>query len=272
MNVQKLKRYELIAADDSSDWWVKAEGSRSYLVHLQKAFPGLNLHLNTVFKSDQYSWQVRLESPSDTAVAEIRECLLLFSKTLSIESSLDECFALGWHSKSGGRGKPVSTALGQWVRMAKSYGSDRDAAGDEQIASLIADQMAEFIRRHPLYRSCDGIVVCLASNPDKLFDLPTLLAEILEDEVNIPFLREALYKKRITAQMKHCLRLEDKLDNIRESIGVNRYIVAGKSILLVDDIYDSGLTMNATAGELRNNDTASLFGLTATKTLKRNFS
>ena len=140
------------------------------------------------------------------------------------------------------------------------------------MADLIAEQMAEFIQRHPLYKSCDGILSVPPSNPDKTFDLPAYLATNLEENCGIPFLRKALFKRRLTAQMKYCPTKEDKLDNITDSIGVRNGLVAGKQLLIIDDIFESGVTFFETAKVLRAAQATALYGLVATKTLRRKFS
>lgn len=155
--------------------------------------------------------------------------------------------------------------------MAKSYGPDADSSGSTTVTALIAEQMVEFVRRHPLYQNCDGIVAVLPSNPEKAFDLPAVLAASLEKELGMPYLNRATYKTRPTAQMKYCPTTEDKLDNISGSVGARRKMVAGKRLLVVDDILESGITLNETANSLRAAGTEKLFGLVATKTLKRKF-
>lgn len=269
-----MKKYRIVPESESNRWcnhiiWV--DGQRSYFDSLAQAFPGEHLDFFPDAGTERYTWYARISSPGNGTLSELDSCLHAFRRTLWVETALDACFALGWHSKPGAPGKPALTTLGQWVHMAKSYGTDSYSSGSHPVADLIADQMAEFVRRHPLYRSCDGIIAVLPSNPEKVFDLPTSLAEFLAEDSGIPFLRDVIYKVRLTAQMKFCPTLEDKLDNVSGSIGVNPEKVRGKRLLIVDDIIESGVTLAETARSLREAGVAETFGLAVTKTLKRKF-
>ncbi len=279
MQVQRLTEYRLqkagekqgLPTGDSNDWWIWAKGSRDYYTILNNTFPRQILNFHPLTETDSFDWCIQVLAPDENILDELKSYLHLLSRTLHLESSMDECFALDWHSKFGSGGKPALTMMGQWVNKAKSYSSEPDSSGDLNVAALIADQMAEFVKHHPLYKGCDGITAVLPSNPDKAFDLPSVIAESLEQEIGIPFLREALYKRRITAQMKYCLSSDDKEDNIKNSVGANRYVIKAKHLLLIDDIFDSGMTINETAKVLKVGGVTKIFGLTATKTLKRNF-
>ncbi len=278
MRVRRLKGYRIAPASavegssEGAGWWIWVDGSQGYAEKLREAFANVDLDVHQNARSPRFSWCARLQDVTEETLREIRRCLHLFSRTLWIENELsDDCFALGWHSRAGSRGKPDYTALGQWVHAAKSYGSDPDSRGSVTFAGLIADQMVEFISRHPLYRCADAVVSVLPSNPDKTFDLPFFLAQRISEDNDITHLRYALYKKRRTAPMKYCLTLEDKWDNISGSVGVRTLEVAGKALILVDDIYESGVTLTETARALRESRVGCLRVLVATKTLKTNF-
>lgn len=280
MNVWRLKKYHLRkepagsseASEGGQRLWIWGDGEEFYQRKLIEAFPGLGIVSVKGAKSSGYTWCARVDRAAPEIISGIEACLQAFNRTLCIESSLDECFALGWHSKPGKPGKPELTTLGQWISMAKSYDVDPDSRGSLPVAGLIAEQMAEFVRRHPLYRFSDGIVAALASNPEKAFDLPSSLAGMLSADCGIPFWDQALFKIRRTAQMKFCPTLEDKLDNVTGSVGVVREWVEGRKLILLDDILESGATLNETARALREGGAAGIYGLAATKTLKRAFS
>ena len=214
---------------------------------------------------------LKLENAAGHEKDEIESCFQVFCRTLCLETSLDECFALSWHSKPGKPGKPALTALGDLIHLAKSYDLDADGAGSMPAAGLIAEQMIEFVRRHPLYRRSDGLLAVLPSNPDKVFDLPQTLAIQVSEDTGIPFLDGTLFKKRRTAQMKLCPSMADKMDNVADSVGVRTDEVGGKNLILIDDILESGATLEETARALYQGGAKRICGLIATKTLKRRF-
>lgn len=278
MNIWRLSQF-CIQAEKSSlgessgrqRLWIWGKGSEAYQQALQRAFPSLNIQSVRETEFGSFDWLLDIESATAQDQAEIETCLYALCRTLLIESPLHECFALGWHSKPGRPGKPALTTLGNLVHRAKSYSLDPDSAGSLPAAGLIAEQMIEFIIRHPLYRQSDGLVAALPSNPDKAFDLPKMLAQLISKDLGLPFFSQALYKKRRTAQMKHCLSMADKLDNIADSVGVGESHVAGRHLILIDDILESGATLRETARALSQGGANCVVGLVATKTLRRTF-
>ncbi|MBU0517576.1 phosphoribosyltransferase [bacterium] len=278
MQIQRLKDFRIASAASKTEgcaapscciWLTGERIYKEILLHVYGHRSPVALPSND---PESFSWYVEIDDVSEIERREIREFLILLKRTLWISTELDACFALGWHSKStGDTGKPTYTALGQWIHMAKSYGSDVGSKGDQQIALLIVEQMVEFIQRHPLYRSADGIISLLPSNTEKAYDLPSFLTEKIAEEVDIPYIPEALYKERRTAEMKFCLTFDDKLDNISGSVGAQDVLLKSKNLIVVDDIFDSGLTLAETCRALRKAGTGNLYGLIATKTLKRHF-
>jgi predicted amidophosphoribosyltransferase len=73
-------------------------------------------------------------------------------------------------------------------------------------------------------------------------------------------------KAKPTPELKNLSRA-DKLEAILGSVTVDSAKVAGKSIVVVDDLYQSGLTINYVAEELRLAGAREVFGLAAVKTL-----
>lgn len=276
MKIHSLKGFQLVPETEGEEhhfenYIIWAIGPKFYLQKLKAAFPRLKFHFFDNASVPEYDWCARVIQPSNEDICDLRDCLHLFCRTLCVNIGLDECFALGWHSKSGGEGKPTLTALGQWVHLAKSYADDPLSAGSEVVADLIVEQMIEFVNRHPLYNSSDAIVTVLPSNPNKTFDLPAYLAEKVSADCSLPYLESALVKKRRTAQMKFCLTREEKLDNVTGSMATNPELVQGKKLVVIDDVLESGITLAETGRSLRKAGAASFYGLVATKTLKRIF-
>lgn len=276
MKIHRLKGFQLVPESEGEErrlenYLLWAVGPELYLQKLKAAFPHVKFQFFDETRVAEYDWCTRVVLPSEEDIRDLENCLHLFCRTLWVDIGLDECFALGWHSKSGGEGKPALTALGQWVHLAKSYADDPHSVGSEVVANLIAEQMIEFVNRHPLYSSSDAIVTVLPSNPNKTFDLPAYLANKVSADCSLPYLEEALVKKRRTAQMKFCLTREDKLDNVAGSMTTSPELVKGKKLVVIDDVLESGITLAETCRSLREAGAASLYGLVATKTLKRIF-
>lgn len=73
-------------------------------------------------------------------------------------------------------------------------------------------------------------------------------------------------------ELKNADSLEDKLDALLDShlVIADDVDLEGKSILLVDDLYQSGLTMQYVAMMLKNAGCSRVFGLTLVKSLGNN--
>jgi ATP-dependent DNA helicase RecQ len=124
--------------------------------------------------------------------------------------------------------------------------------------------MAAFALSHPAYAAADMVISVPPSNPDKEFDLPSFLAEETAARLGRPY-AVLLKKTRVTRQMKDIESGRAKMDNIRGAFAVEGE-PDGKSVLLIDDIYEGGYSMNEAARVLFGAGAAAVLGLAATKT------
>ena len=91
------------------------------------------------------------------------------------------------------------------------------------------------------------------------FDQSQLIATEISKLLNIPYL-DCVYKKRHTIAQS-TLKRRDRIKNINDAFVADKRKVENKNILLFDDIYTTGLTMNECAKELRNKGASSVCGL-----------
>ena len=96
-----------------------------------------------------------------------------------------------------------------------------------------------------------------------------VLAEAVSEQLQVP-LENCVRRTRNVPQLKNIYDLDERaklLENLHE---VDRPVTRGKSVLLFDDLYRSGATMNAITTELSDTGEASaVFALTITKTRSR---
>jgi predicted amidophosphoribosyltransferase len=116
-----------------------------------------------------------------------------------------------------------------------------------------------------LYREVDGFVAIPCASSKK-FSLPRGFASELARRTGKANFSESVTKAKPTPELKNLSRA-DKLEAILGSVTVDSAKVAGKSIVVVDDLYQSGLTINYVAEELRLAGAREVFGLAAVKTL-----
>ena len=92
------------------------------------------------------------------------------------------------------------------------------------------------------------------------FNQSLYLAERLSEKTGIPVDGELVYKKRATKSQKK-LDASERRSNLKGAFGVKKR-VDGKKILVIDDVYTTGSTMEEMAFCLRQNGAEKVYFLT----------
>ncbi|MBF0539347.1 MAG: hypothetical protein HQL03_13960 [Nitrospirae bacterium] len=133
-------------------------------------------------------------------------------------------------------------------------------------AKELAKKAIEFIKKARFYDNLDSIIGMPPSDPDKKFILAHILSKEIAQSVNLEDLSHLVSKLRKTSEAKE-LPVTEKLDAIKGSISVSDGI-KDKKILLVDDLYQSGVSTNYVAMLLLNAGAQRVFGLACEKTCR----
>lgn len=136
---------------------------------------------------------------------------------------------------------------------------------ERNLARELAARWAELLRAQNGLPKCDAVIPVPPSTPRE-FDPVTNLARALAEELKISALFGVLVKTRATKQQKEMIALAQKQANVRGAFALNENL-RGKHILLVDDLYDSGATLQEAARVLQRGGVASIVVLTLTKTI-----
>jgi predicted amidophosphoribosyltransferase len=87
---------------------------------------------------------------------------------------------------------------------------------------------------------------------ERAYDPVPRLARVLSERIGIPWSPEALVKTRQTRPQKEMENETQKIRNVRGAFRVaDQSVVRGKRVLLIDDLYDSGATINECTRMLR---------------------
>ena len=191
--------------------------------------------------------------------------LYLLETSVAIEGDhADGSHALRMHqAKDAETGEWVHSDIGKLVRAAKSY--QEWSPGDRRAAVRLANEMLYWIEEMPLYSAADVIVPAPSTNPNKEYDLPDFIAQYLSSRISKPI---------VAIQSSNAKAQKDLPESEKASAGdlARQYRVTddvhAKVALVLDDIYESGGTVDAVALALRAAGAGSIFSLTATKTAK----
>jgi hypothetical protein len=167
----------------------------------------------------------------DEAMPELKQVLALgLNKNLEghFADELDQCFALDFNLED----PQTYTGVGA-LEYAAKYNHD------EGSADKLAELLAEACEAHPCLSGVD-FICAIPANPGKAFHLPDLLVARMGKHLG----RKTglkLRKIKRTPSLKN-LTLKDKLKTLKGVFTLDDD-VTDQSVLLVDDLYQSGTTM-----------------------------
>lgn len=150
------------------------------------------------------------------------------------------------------------TELGELVYQFK-YNCNLD------LADKLVDTILIFMDVHPEYKKVASIL-SVPPSKHRAFDPMTVIAVGVSRRLKLPFLKETLVKIRATKLQKEMTNLVQKKSNVKGA-----FIVKGslqnKPLLLLDDLYDSGATMEEATKILLRAGAQEIYALALTKTI-----
>ncbi|MFQ5794679.1 MAG: ComF family protein [Candidatus Bipolaricaulia bacterium] len=236
------------------------EGDSLYKKILSRAFPECTFTRSFPARTAPFEWGTYIHHLDDEQ--RLKDFLELLSHHLHIEDDLDETYALEKHGSYGASGYQ-RTQLGQLVYEAKPYSSS--SPGSKRKADQIVPLLVEFIEKHPAYEMADAIIPVPPTIQDKPFDLPTYLAEKVCESTRKVNGIHWIRKIRETKPQKECHTPEEKIENVYGAFQLQENI-QGSSIIVLDDLYQSGATINEVGKVIRQGGSEAVYGLTITKT------
>ncbi|MGO1529135.1 MAG: ComF family protein [Senegalia sp. (in: firmicutes)] len=187
---------------------------------------------------------------------------------IKLEGNWKEGFAIDYHVVKSeylgedcyGRAQfeTTRTEIGELIYKLK-YRSNKKAVYD--IIKLISN----FLKKWSIDNKVDVVLPVPPSNKEREFQPVFVLAEEIAEFINKPIYLDVLTKKSIT-QIKD-IDVVEKEKTIRETIVMNKSSKRKVNILVVDDLYESGTTLNEICRVLkRDQNINNIYVLTMTKT------
>lgn len=175
-----------------------------------------------------------------------------YEETVFLRDNLDLSLSLSEHmDKEGNR-----TQLGELEYQAKYNNSAK-------ARIKIANQIIEFIGNTPYYKDCQHICAVPSSKLGRI-NLPIKIANRISSNSNLIDLSSDIKWKTEKNQLKE-LSFEERWEELEETdleITIDKKI---KCVILIDDLYQSGTTMQFVAMKLKEYGIKKVYGLTIVK-------
>lgn len=201
----------------------------------------------------------------EEAPAEVVEWVEKVGHPVAMKDFLSISFALDYDRHGGNPMKP-QTEIGTLRARGKPYGGSAATSQTKEAADKLVERCLDFLNAMSCYSSADCIVAMPSSDPSKAFNLPQYMAEGIGKHWG----RENL-SKHVTGKPRNSIKgvpLAQKLDTLLGTIEVDAGVFTGRKVLLLDDLYQSGISMNYCGLLLLQAGARKLFGLACEKTCR----
>ncbi|RLD99200.1 MAG: ComF family protein [Aquificota bacterium] len=134
----------------------------------------------------------------------------------------------------------------------------------------VLDEILRITLSFNKFRNIDVIIPVPPSKRSRSFQPVIEIAESLGKACNIPVLPKAVQKIKSTPELKNVLTFEERSKILENAFKITNTSIRNKRILLFDDIYRSGATLNAVANVLyKKGNVSKVKVLVLTKTKRR---
>lgn len=210
-----------------------------------------------LFQSKQYAGYWR-SIQSETEFEEIQGWVRGQGTRHFLRDCLDLSMALDQNLVDNESG--MHTQLGLWESLAKGQ-------HHETAISRLVDCFVSAIRELPYYRGAD-LIAAVPPRPGKTYDLPSTLASRISGALNVIDITPRFSFSGQKGTVK-TLSFEAKwLAWEQAGLAFSPQLENRPSIILIDDKYQSGISLQYVASKLRAAGAGDIYGLCAVKTLR----
>ena len=123
---------------------------------------------------------------------------------------------------------------------------------DRHAGMLLADLASDFINNQVLLKSADLLLTVPPSFKSRSFDPVSFMAERIEEKTKIPWEKEVFARIRLTKPQKDLRNKENKQLNVLDTYKLAKPLqFASTKVLVFDDRFDSGATLNEISAIMR---------------------
>lgn len=178
--------------------------------------------------------------------------------------SVDFAIALDWYNKIVSDQLGGHTDLADLVHRGK-YWYRADPQNQRTVGLAVAGELTEFITQHPLLRDVDAIAAAPGHDSQVASFGARIAATVARDRGNVPMVRcHSIQAFRAPAKSLEPAQRAEALQG-QFHCPIN---ISGQKILIVDDVYSTGATVEETARALRVAGAAHVASIAAVRTMK----
>lgn len=213
---------------------------------------------------NSHDWAFYVNVSTEQSTMELMLLLRYLQRVVFIDDALDYSFALDYYKvpySEGGSGE--DSAAGELIYDVKYCNKT------ERIADIV-DWMADFFENVSVYSDADYLV----SMPHRksVPDIPQLIQKALCKRLNIADGNPFLAKIKETGTIKNIDDPLQKEQALRGAFAVREdHPFKGKRIVIIDDVYDHGITLHELATTLQNEGAIVASLVVAKTTSKRSY-
>jgi competence protein ComFC len=130
------------------------------------------------------------------------------------------------------------------------------------IASPLAELLYEYLMSHPVP---GGVLVPVPLHRkrwrERGYNQSSLLAQELGRLAGLPVVDDCLVRRRYAPPQARTGSVSERQSNVAAAFACGDGRLEGKQVLLIDDVFTSGATLNACAGALKSAGADSVWGL-----------
>ena len=205
-----------------------------------------------------------LADNTETTLVKVSNLIEIIGSYVTIRDCLALSFALDYDRTDGDPSKSPTT-IGNLRRIAKKYDESKPTAATYAAADKLVEPCLDFIDKIVCYKLADVVIAMPPSRPDKPFDLPSYLASKIAENCGMINLSDKVCTVKARPRIKD-VSLSKKLASLEGTIDVCSDSFKGKKVLVIDDLYQSGVSINYVGMLLLEAGAEKVFGLACEKT------
>lgn len=198
--------------------------------------------------------------------AEATAWISTVGKYVAMKDLLALSFAMDF-TNEGGNPANAKTSIAILRRQAKPYGGESLTQAHHKAAKKLSEKCVLALKELTCYSGADCVVAVPPSDPSKEYNLPRILAGSIAKDLGVEDLSDQVVTSKKRGSIKEA-SLAEKLKTLRGTIKVSKNVFVDRTVLLIDDLYQSGTTMNYCAKLLLEAGARVVFGFACEKTCR----